>query len=135
MVHEKLKELNMILGTVAFWLFDKNTQSSTFWVANDLQHEDLVSLPYDEKIMNENTCLRDSWEAKITEKDIINKKYSKEQTNKYFEYVFANNSLSVVPAHVREFVRQAESQIMCLFVEKIPLCMQIVGMANTLAMK
>ena len=34
---EKLKELNVLLGTVAIWLFDKATMDSTFWVGNEWQ--------------------------------------------------------------------------------------------------
>jgi hypothetical protein len=32
---EKLKELNVLLGTVAIWLFNKATMDSIFWVGND----------------------------------------------------------------------------------------------------
>ena len=118
LVREKLKELNVVLGTIAFWFFDKETMDSTFWVANDLQHEDLVLLPYDENTIKKESNYKDGWQARFTGEDLINKHYNKTQIHDYFEYVFANNDEATIPPSVREFIMQAESHIVCLFVEK-----------------
>ena len=116
---DKLKELNVLLGTVALQFFDEKTKNSFLLVGSDLNEKpQMIYLPYDEKIFNEDTYLKDSWQAKISGESIINKKYSLEQKNKYFEYVFANNDLTVVPQPVRDFILQTQSHITCLLIEK-----------------
>ncbi len=116
---KKLNELNVLLGTVAIQLFDKKTQNSFFWVGNNLHDAPpMVSLPYDEAMLKEDTYLRDSWQAFGTGENIINKKYSLEQKNKYFAYVFANNSLTLIPQQVRDYILQSPSNTCCLLVEK-----------------
>ena len=118
LVNEKLKELDVVSGTIAFWFFDKENRSSTFWLATSIQeHEALVELPYNEKLMMEDTVLKDAWEARQTGVSFINKSYNNAQIQKYFDYVFANNSLAGIPPPAREFMMQAEKWIACLFVE------------------
>src|SRR6187200_452775 len=69
-------------------------------------------------MMVEDTLLKDSWQAMIDGVDIINKEYSVEQKNKYFNYLFSNNSLTKIPEQAREVLRQMQQHIACLFVEK-----------------
>ena len=85
---KKLSELKVLHGTVAIQLFDYQTKDSIFWAGNNFQSEpQKVSLPYDEKIMTEDTCHRDLWDAMTKKEIIFNKVYSKEQKDKWFEYV------------------------------------------------
>jgi signal transduction histidine kinase len=115
---EKLKELNVLLGTVAIWLFNKETMDSIFWVGNDWQQPAMVHLPYDEELMGEETNYKDSWEAWLSGESYINKEYSKEQKDRYFRYVFAHNDLVAIPPAAREMLMQAQKYIACLLVEK-----------------
>lgn len=118
MMFEKLNELQVTLGTVAIWIFDKQTMNSTFWVANNVQQADKINLPYDEQLMKEETNYKDSWEAWLSGKEYINREYSREQKNKYFEYVFANNDLVAIPPPAREYISKREKVIASLIPEK-----------------
>src|SRR6187399_2876373 len=115
---EKLTELNVLLGTVAIQLFDKKSMHSVVWVGNTIQDPQMVDLPYDKQMMLEDTLVKDSWQAMIDGVDIINKEYSVEQKNKYFNYLFSNNNLTQIPEQAREVLRQMQQHIACLFVEK-----------------
>jgi hypothetical protein len=115
---EKLNELNVLPGTVAIQLFDKKSMHSVLWVGNTIQDPQMVDLPYDKQMMLEDTLLKDGWQAMIDGVDIINKEYSVEQKNKYFNYLFSNNSLTQIPEQAREVLRQMQRHIVCLFVEK-----------------
>ncbi|MFN8347766.1 MAG: hypothetical protein U0X91_22365 [Spirosomataceae bacterium] len=115
---EKLKELDVVMGTVALQFFNEENKNCDFWVSNDLQHIAKVKLPYDEVFFKEDNYMKDCWEAKEQRKNIINKLYSFEQKNRYFDYVFANNSLDDTPEAVREFIKQAPNHISNLFIEK-----------------
>jgi hypothetical protein len=115
---EKLNELNVLLGTVAIQLFDKKSMHSVLWVGNTIQDPQMVDLPYDKQMMVEDTLVKDSWQAMIDGVDIINKEYSVEQKNKYFNFLFFKNSLTQIPEQAREVLRQMQSHIACLFVEK-----------------
>jgi hypothetical protein len=115
---EKLNELNVLLGTVAIQLFDKISMHSVLWVGNTIQDPQMVDLPYDKQMMLEDTLLKDGWQAMIEGVDIINKEYSVEQKNKYFNYLFSTNSLTQIPEQAREVLRQMQRHIVCLFVEK-----------------
>src|SRR6187401_1466012 len=115
---EKLNELNVLPGTVAIQLFDKKSMHSVLWVGNTIQDPQMVDLPYDKQMMLEDTLLKDGWQAMIEGIDIINKEYSVEQKNKYFNYLFSNNNLTQIPEQAREVLRQMQSHIACLFVEK-----------------
>ena len=115
---EKLSELNVLLGTVAIHLFDQNSMNSFFWVGNAIQDPQMVNMPYDKKMMLENTYLKDGWEAMREGRDIINKEYSLKETNKFFKYVFANNDLTQIPESAREVLRKIRKHIVCLFTEK-----------------
>src|SRR4029078_12943217 len=115
---DKLNELNVLLGTVAIQLFDRKSMHSFLWVGNTIQDPQMVDLPYDKQMMVEDTLLKDSWQAMIDGIDIINKEYSVEQKNKYFNYLFSNNNLTQIPEQAREVLRQMQQHIACLFVEK-----------------
>jgi len=116
---QKLNELKVLHGTVAIQLFDFQTKDSIFWAGNDFQSEpQKVSLPYDEKIMREDTCHRDLWKAMTKGEIIFNKVYSKEQKDKWFEYVFAKNDLSRINSDTREIILQAEIHTVCFIPEK-----------------
>jgi signal transduction histidine kinase len=114
----KMKELNVVLGTIAIQFFDTKTHTSDLWVSNDWQEPALVKLPYDQKMITEDYCLKDCWEAKIKGKNIFNKVYSFEQKEAFFDYVFANNDLDTIPSHVRDIIQQTQSHNLCLIIEK-----------------
>jgi hypothetical protein len=87
-------------------------------VGNAIQDPQMVSLPYDEKMMQENTYLKDGWAAMREGKDIINKEYSLKEKTRFFKYVFANNDLTQVPESAREVLRKGRKHVVCLFTEK-----------------
>jgi hypothetical protein len=115
---EKLVELNLLLGTVAIQLFDHKTGHAYFWVGNSIQDPQMVNMPYDELMMREETFLRDGWHAMREGYDIVNKEYTVEQKNKFFDYVFANNDFTQIPETAREVLRQMQSHIICFTTEK-----------------
>ncbi|MBD0333364.1 MAG: hypothetical protein ICV66_11985, partial [Chitinophagaceae bacterium] len=116
---KKMNELKVLHGTVAIQLFDFQTKDSIFWAGNDFQYEpQKVSLPYDEKIMGVDTCHRDLWEAMTKGEIIFNKVYSKEKKDKWFQYVFAKNDLSIINNNTRETILQAEIHTLCFIPEK-----------------
>ncbi len=117
-IFEKLNELNILLGTVAIWLFNKATKDSIFWVGNNLQQPSLINLPYDEELMKEDTNYKDSWYAFLSGESYINKEYSEEEKNRYFRYVFAHNDLTAIPPEARDFLTKAKKYIACLLVEQ-----------------
>lgn len=118
-VFEKMNELKILMGTVAIWLFDMESVSSTFWLGNEVQKEpSKVSLPYDEGMMNREGCLKDAWEARRKGENIINKRYDKKLKDEYFDYVFAHNDYQTIPDAARHFIRGASSQTINLIIEK-----------------
>ncbi|MEO6636911.1 MAG: ATP-binding protein, partial [Ginsengibacter sp.] len=117
-IFQKLKELNVLLDTVAIWLFNKATKDSIFWVGNNLQQPTLINLPYDEELMKENTNYKDSWQAFLSGESYLNKEYSEEEKNRYFKYVFAHNDLTVIPQEGRDFLTNGKKYIACLLVEQ-----------------
>ena len=116
---EKLDELKVVQTTVAIQLFDSETKDSIFWPGNTLHDEPpKVRLPYDEKMIEEDTCTRDIWNAMSKGEPIFNKTYTREQKDRWFEYVFSHNDLNVIPASVREFLLAAETHTICFIPEK-----------------
>jgi signal transduction histidine kinase len=114
---EKMKELAVVTGTVAVQFFDPETKDSDFWVGNDF-HATLIRHPYDEKTMNVDNYMVDCWAAKASGVNIVNKFYSFEQKNIYFDYVFANNDFDVIPPTYRELIKMAPNHICNLILEK-----------------
>jgi signal transduction histidine kinase len=115
----ELKELEVLPETVAIVLQDEATGNTIFWIVSDLGDQPIrVVLPFDAGIMAEDTCHRDLWEAKKNQKYIINREYSFDQKNRWFDYVFAHNGLDVIPEASRAFIREARNHIVCFLVEK-----------------
>ena len=116
---EKLEELKVIHGTLAIQLFDFVTMNSIFWPGNNLQEEaPKVQLPFDQKMMEEDTCHRDLWKAKENGEPIFNKVYTRQQKDRWFEYVFAHNDSTVIEERAREYIRIGEVHTVCFFPEK-----------------
>jgi signal transduction histidine kinase len=115
---EKLTDLNVLPGTVGIQISDRKSMSIKTWVGTPIQEIQLVEMPYDEHIMLEDTFVKDGWQAITEGVDIINKVYSTQQKNKYFEYLFSHNSLAQIPEEARTFLRKMQSHVVCLFVEK-----------------
>ncbi len=119
MVYIMLSELKVKHDTIAIQVFDFDTKSSVFWPRNSLQKvAPKVMFPYDERIMKEDTCHRYLWEAMATGKSIINKVYTKQQKDRWFEYIFANNDYTVIEEHSRQFLLQLEILTVCFFPER-----------------
>jgi signal transduction histidine kinase len=121
---EKMKELNVVIGTIAIQLFDENTMNCIFWAGNNLHNEPpRVKLPYYEKMLEEDGYMKDSWECKKKGENLINKVYTFEQKARFFDYVFASNDLATIPEADRDVIRQsvirpAGCHIVCLINEK-----------------
>jgi signal transduction histidine kinase len=97
-VFEKAQELDAIKGAVAIQLFDEKNMMSTLWLKDPLQEEPpKIVLPFDEILFKEETYLKDCWNAKWNSENIINKRYSVEQKNRYFNYVIAHNREVITP--------------------------------------
>ncbi|MDN3657275.1 ATP-binding protein [Ferruginibacter paludis] len=118
LIFEKLDELDVLLGTVGIWLFDKNSMNSFFWVGNKLQAPTKVNLPYSEVLMSGENNYSDSWKAWLSGTSYFNKQYTLEQKNEYFDYVFANNGFDVIPADVRKIIIQSSQHLACMITEK-----------------
>jgi hypothetical protein len=116
---EKLKELDVLHGTVGIQLFDQKTGNAVAWVGTSIQDPQMVNLPFDEQIMSGNNFLSDSWHAMNTGTDIINREYSVEQKNKYFNHLFAHNDLIQIPQQARDFLLQMQRHIVCFFHKRI----------------
>ncbi|MDX2071586.1 MAG: ATP-binding protein [Haliscomenobacter sp.] len=115
---QKTKELDVAMGSIAIQFFDDETKDSDFWVSNDIQHISKIKQPYDAKIMSGNNYMVDCWEAKNKGENIINKHYTYEQKNEWFDYVFAHNDLDAIPQVARDFIREAPNQVCNLILEK-----------------
>ncbi|MFM8739599.1 MAG: hypothetical protein ACKOC0_05280, partial [Cytophagales bacterium] len=117
--HKTLGDLHVKHHTVSFQLFDFQNKSAVFWPGNNLQEAvPKVVLPYDEQLMNEDTCHRDLWLAMTIGKEMLNKVYSKAQKDRWFHYVFAHNDASVIEENARQFIKSAEVHTVCFFPEK-----------------
>jgi signal transduction histidine kinase len=118
-VFAQLNALAVKTDTIAIQLFDFASKSSVFWPGNTLQSEaPEVRLPYDAQIMKEDTCHRDLWMAMESGKIIFNKVYSREQKDRWFQYVFEHNDSSVIHEHARQFILQADKHIVCFVPQK-----------------
>ena len=115
---EKLTELNVLPGTVGIQLFDQESMNSVAWVGTTIQDPQMVNLPYDKQIMVDDNFLNDAWKSMTNGVDIINKEYSFEQKNQYFNHLFANNDLTQIPQQARDFLMQMRRHIVCVFPNK-----------------
>ncbi len=115
---EKLKELNVLHGTVGIQLFDYETKDAVAWVGTTIQDPQMVNMPFDEQIMAGENFLSDTWKAMTNGVDIINKKYSLEQKNRYFRHLFAHNDFTQIPQSARDFLLQMNGHLVCFFTQK-----------------
>ncbi len=115
---EKLSELKVLKGTIAIQLFDRQTKDSFLWVGNSIQEPQMVSLPFNEKMLKEETYLRDGWEAMNKGLEIINKEYTIKQKDRFFDYIFANNDFTIIPETPRQVLKQIQHYVVCLITEK-----------------
>jgi signal transduction histidine kinase len=112
---EKLNELKVLLGTVGITLLDHKSRDIFCWVGNSIQEPQLVFVPYSEDKNLDETFLKDTWVGMTEKKEIINKLYTKEQKDRYFEHLFYNNDLTTIPESAREVIRNIDSEICCFF--------------------
>jgi signal transduction histidine kinase len=112
---EKLNELKVLLGTVGITLLDHKSRDIFCWVGNSIQEPQLVSVPYSEDNKLDETFLRDTWVGMTDKTEFINKVYTKEQKDRYFEHLFYNNDLTAIPESAREVIRNMNSEICCFF--------------------
>ena len=118
-LYEKLKELGLVFdGGAAIILFTEGTKDALIGVISPLTPPTFHGLPYDEEALKDNPILQDLFTQKYEGVDVINKCYSFEQKNRYFEYVFKHNDESKLPKPVREFILNARSYTATFIAEK-----------------
>jgi len=89
---EKLKELGLVFdGGAGIHLLKEGSKDSQFYVAApEFNGAVFCSLPYDEQIAD-NPIFSDLFSAKETGKAIVNRRYTFEDKNNFFNYVFKHN--------------------------------------------
>jgi signal transduction histidine kinase len=112
---EKLNELKVLLGTVGITLFDNKSKDIFCWVGNSIQEPQLVFVPFSDDNKLDDTFLKDTWVGMTEKKELINKLYTRQQKDKYFEHLFFNNDLTTIPESAREVIRNMNSEICCFF--------------------
>jgi hypothetical protein len=117
---EKLKELGLVFdGGAAIHLFSENSRDAVIWVVtSELPAPICVNRPYDETAFLNNPIILDVWKAKDTGEHLLNKTYSFEDKNKYFNYVFKYNDETIIPQPVRQFILNADSYTATFIAEK-----------------
>jgi hypothetical protein len=116
---EKLKELGLVFdGGAGIHLFTENSRDAEIWVKSpELSTPVCTKLPYDRVFAN-NPIIIDVWKAKDTGEHIVNKTYSFQEKNEYFDYVFKHNDTSTLPEPVRRFIKDTESYTATFIAEK-----------------
>ena len=116
---DKLKELGLVFdGGAGIHLFRENSRDAEIWVRSPEVDEPICSnLPYDEDFAT-NPIIIDVWKAKDTGEHILNKTYSFQEKNNYFDYVFKHNDTSILPEPVRRFIKGTESYTATFIAEK-----------------
>ena len=120
-VFEKLKELGLVFdGGAGIQLFTENSKDSILWVAapGQITSPSRVNLPYGVNDFTNNPIILDVWQAKETGEAIYNKTYTREEKNRYFDYVFKHNDLTQVPQFVRDQIYQTPSYTQAFVAEK-----------------
>ncbi len=120
-VFDKLKELGLVFdGGAGIQLFTEGSKNSTLWVAvpSLITSPSRINLPYDADGFRDNPIILDVWTAKETGEAIYNKTYTRDEKNRYFEYVFKHNDLIQVPLVVRDQIMQAPSYTQAFVTEK-----------------
>ncbi len=120
-VFEKLKELGLVFdGGAGIQLFTEGSKNSILWVAapSQITSPSRINLPYDADGFRDNPIILDVWTAKETGEAIYNKTYTRDEKNRYFEYVFKHNDLIQVPLDVRDEIMQAPSYTQAFVTEK-----------------
>lgn len=115
---EKLIELDALLGTVGIVLYDQKSKDIFYWVGNSIQDPQLVSAPYDTSMMRGVNFFSESHKAIANQTELLNKTYTKQQKDRYFEHLFSNNDLTQIPEGAREILRKMESHLVCFFPNK-----------------
>ena len=102
---EKLNELGLEFdGGAGIHVFTEGLKDAALWLISPQQFPTRVSLPYSEDDFIDNPIILDVWQAKETRQPIVNKTYSFEQKNRYFQYVFKHNDNTIIPEIVRNFI-------------------------------
>jgi signal transduction histidine kinase/tetratricopeptide (TPR) repeat protein len=98
---EKLTEQGLMFdGGAAIVLFPPGSNQANLFVASPDAEEPLqLYLPCDEKAFSGNPILLDMWTAKQRGESFVNRQYSHEEKNVYFNQLFAhNNDVAMSPA-------------------------------------
>ncbi len=114
---DRLAELGLSFDGAFIFIFDKEKRNISLWIAtNHLSAPVKIDLPYDKAVEN-NTILKDLWNAIENGEHIISRSYSGEVKNEYFRYVAKYNE-SKIPESVRQFQIEKESWTAHLVAEK-----------------
>ncbi|MDB5243633.1 MAG: hypothetical protein JWP57_4258, partial [Spirosoma sp.] len=120
-VFQKLKELGLVFdGGAGIQLFTEGSKDSILWVSapNQIDFPIRNNLPYDADDFMDNPIILDVWKAKETGESIYNKIYTRDEKNKYFDYVFKHNDLVQIPQFLRDEIMQASGYTQAFVVEK-----------------
>ncbi len=98
---DRLAELGLSFDGALIFIFDKEKRNISLWIAtNHLSAPVKIDLPFDKAVEN-NTILKDLWNAIENGEHIINRSYSGEVKNEYFRYVTKYNE-SKIPESIRQ---------------------------------
>jgi len=117
---EKLKDLGLVFdGGAAIHLFSDESRASLLYVAApELAGAIICDLPYDADEFTGNPIILDLWSAKEKGESIVNKRYSFEDKNRFFNYVYKHNDNSKLPIKAREVPLNAKNYTVTLIAEK-----------------
>ena len=105
---DRLAELGLSFDGALIFIFDKEKRNISLWIAtNHLSNPVKIDLPYDKTIEN-NTIIKDLWNAIENSEHIINRSYSGEVKNDYFRYVAKYNE-SKIPESIRQLQIEKKS--------------------------
>lgn len=119
-VFERLKELGLAFDVAGIQLYREGSKDISQWVAA----LDLISvpvpacLPFVEEDFEASEIIRDYWGAKETGKGFLNKHFSLEEKNRFFEYAWRHNDTTTMPLDVREFQRRSPGYTQSLTAKK-----------------
>ncbi len=114
---DRFVELGLTLDGACIFLFEKEKRNIRLWIATKhLSTPAFIDLPYDKEIQN-NTIIKDLWNAIESGKHLFNKSYSGKTKNDYFRYVAKHNELKI-PESIRQIQIESESWTAYLIAEK-----------------
>ena len=114
---DQLVALGLSCDGALIFLFEREKRNIQLWIATKhLSAPAKIDLPYDKEIEN-NTIIKDYWQAIEKGEHIFNKSYSGETKNNYFRYVAKYNEAKI-PESVRRYNLEKDSWTAYFVAEK-----------------